>query len=59
MTLPFDIVSGKLFLLGLLVILTFPNVHYTKDAFNEAVKWKQTFFNTNPDTRFNVFIFFA
>ena len=30
----------NLFFLGQFVILTFPNVHYTKDAFNKAVKWK-------------------
>ena len=28
---------GKLFLLGQVVILTFPNVHYTKDTFNKSV----------------------
>ena len=50
---------GKLFLLRHLVILTFPNVHYTEDEFNKAVKWIATFFNKNTNVRFNVFIFFA
>ena len=35
---------GKLFLLGHLVILTYRNVHYTKNVFNEAVKYKKNIF---------------
>ena len=50
---------GDLFVLGQLVIVIFPNVYYTKDAFNKAFKWKTNIFNKNSYIRFNVSIFFA